>query len=99
MCETQVKISLTQAVTTARRTELRSMPGLVAFVHDQQFALLKTNALIRHFCAGSPEMLGLRARREFGSRRVPDSAKRQTTPDAARDQFGGPKCDGLADRQ
>src|SRR5215813_13795094 len=57
------------------------------------------NLLPRKYSLNCPEMLGLRARREIGSSRLPDSAKGQTTPVPARDQLCWPKCDGFADRQ
>src|SRR6266568_4169589 len=49
--------------------------------------------LPRKYSLKCPEMLGLRARREIGSSRLPDSAKGQTTPVPARDRLCGPECD------
>src|SRR5437667_5877918 len=51
--------------------------------------------LPRKYSLKCPEMLGLRALREIGSSRLPDSAKGQTTPVPVRDQLCGPKCDGF----
>ena len=52
-----------------------------------------TTLLPRKYSLKCPEMLGLRARREIGSSRLPDSAKGQTTPVPARDRLCGPECD------
>src|SRR5437667_8047617 len=49
--------------------------------------------LPRKYSLKCPEMLGLRARREIGLSRLPDSAKGQTTPVPARDRLCGPECD------
>ena len=51
------------------------------------------SGLPRKYSLKCPEMLGLRARREIGSSRLPDSAKGQTTPVPARDRLCGPECD------
>src|SRR5260370_9058688 len=56
---------------------------------------LRLERLPRKYSLKCPEMLGLRARREIGSSRLPDSAKGQTTPVPARDQLCGPECDGF----
>src|SRR5260370_5423706 len=46
--------------------------------------------LPRKYSLKCPEMLGLRARREIGSSRLPDAAKGQTTPVPARDRLCRP---------